>query len=295
LTSSVQSELQSNFNSLLSCSSTDTACLGALSLDDVLSASDQLFSDAINIDASATQSEPMRPVHDGSFITTTLDDQSGFPAVSKPLLISTVKNEAGPTTYAFEQSFLSNDGFQQFVGFFYPEPKAQNLLDSSFYAVPVLADGSAEDARIPLETMGTDGIWRCATHSFARSWTANGGKAFVGEYVVGAHYPFNDNVPFCLEDDSVCHQDDIYIVFGTTPNPTPAQTALTAEMQARYKAFLYTGNPNPSTGGHATWQAASSTDVPALLLGGTGLADVGACTPNFWGSQIPYDYQLWQD
>ncbi|KAI0032826.1 alpha beta-hydrolase [Vararia minispora EC-137] len=295
LTGSVQSLLQNNFNSLLNCSSIDTACLNSMSLSDILNASDQQFGNAFTIDASATQSEPMRPVNDGTFITTTLNDQSDFPRVAKPILLSTVKNEAAATTYVAEPSFLSTSGYQQFVDWFYPQPKAQDLLASSFYSVPLLADGTAQDARVPLEQMGTDGIWRCAIWTFARSWAANGGKAFVGEYVLGSHYPFNDGVAFCQENSSVCHQDDIYIVFGTAPSPTSSQRALIAEVQARYKAFLHTGNPNPTSGGYATWDAATSTDIPALLLGGSGLVSAGACAIDFWGRKIPYDYQLWHD
>lgn len=64
-------------------------------------------------------------------------------------------------------------------------------------------------------------------------------------------------------------------------------------MQARYKAFLNTGNPNPSGSSYATWNAATSaSDVSALLLGGTGTEAVGACTVDFWGDELQYDYQV---
>lgn len=78
--------------------------------------------------------------------------------------------------------------------------------------------------------------------------------------------------------------------FGTVQNPTSAQAALVTEMQQRYKAFLTTGNPNAK--GFATWSPATTSDVHALQLGGSGEASVGACTPSFWGQAVPYDYQV---
>ncbi|KZV65427.1 alpha beta-hydrolase [Peniophora sp. CONT] len=295
LTTDVQKELQSYFNSLLSCSSTDTACLAKISLSDVLDASDNLVGQGPSIDESAVASQPLRPVHDGKLITSTLNDQSGFPTVSKPVLVTNVKDEAAPTIYGLVSSFMSVEFFQQWVDASYGDPKATNVLDSSFYSVPVLADGQQEDSRIPLTQMGTDSIWRCPAYTFARQWASNGGKAYVGQFQVGAHYPANSGISECQGSDVVCHQDDIEIVFGTVSNPTSAQSSVVTEIQARYKAFMYTGNPNPTTGSYATWTPAGDTAVSALLFGATGTATVGACSADFWGSQVKYDYQIWHD
>jgi hypothetical protein len=62
-------------------------------------------------------------------------------------------------------------------------------------------------------------------------------------------------------------------------------------MQKRYKAFLSNGNPNAA--GLATWSPATTSDVHALQLGGSGEAPVGACDPSFWGQAVPYDYQVY--
>lgn len=61
-------------------------------------------------------------------------------------------------------------------------------------------------------------------------------------------------------------------------------------MQARYKSFLNNGNPNAN--GFASWNAATTSNVHALTLGGSGEVAPGGCDPSFFGSQIPYDYQV---
>lgn len=170
-----------------------------------------LFSNAINLDASATQSEPMRPVRDGSLITSPLDSTGAFPSVNKPLLLSTVKNEAGPAIYGNFPSALPEAAFFPISEATFGEDRTNTITASPFYPGIVLLDGSV-DARQQLETLGTDYIWKCAAWTFARSWVQNGGKAFVGVYTLGATYPDNTGVPFCTQQGVVCHEDDIQIV-----------------------------------------------------------------------------------
>lgn len=61
-------------------------------------------------------------------------------------------------------------------------------------------------------------------------------------------------------------------------------------MQARYKAFLAGGSPNAA--GFATWNEATTSDVHALTLGGSGEVAAGGCDPSFFGVVVPYDYQV---
>jgi hypothetical protein len=63
-------------------------------------------------------------------------------------------------------------------------------------------------------------------------------------------------------------------------------------MQARYAAFLTTGNPNVNR--YPNWAASSTNATNAYLLGnGGGAAPVGGCQVNLWGtSSLPYDYQI---
>ncbi|KAJ7685589.1 alpha/beta-hydrolase [Mycena polygramma] len=289
LNASTQVALQKSYNSLTGCAASDKACQAALSVDAIINAQVTLGNNAPNIDASTGAAEPIRPVRDGSLITTPLDLTAAFPSQNKPLLLSNVKNEAGPTIYGMFSASVATSLFAPVCQASLGDSRTATVQASPFYNLTGVAD-----TRVPLEALGTDYMWRCPTWSLARSWVGHGGKAFVGMYVAGATYPANNDIAFCLQPGSVCHQDDIEIVFGTVPNPSAAQAALTTEMQARYKAFLTTGTPNAA--GLSPWTAATTTDVHAHQLGGTpspsGEVPVGACDPSFWGAAVQYDYQV---
>ena len=311
LSSTVQSKLQQYFNEQINCSAGDASCINSLTLSAVLSASNALYNNAMNIDPSATWEEPMRPVHDGVLITSTLDSSSPFPQVSKPIILSNVADEAGPAIYGSFTSAIDASTYEAIVNSSFGEACASNLLAYPGYQVPILTGGQTADARVQLEELGTDQVWRCPTWTFARSWTQNGGTAFVAQYAVGATYVDNENIPFCSEAGIVCHEDDIEIVvrdfialslslfndqiqFGTVPNPTSAQSSLISEVQARYKSFLLTGNPNPSGAVFPLWSPATTGNFSAQNLGIPGTAAVGACNTQFWGTtNVPYDYQVY--
>ncbi|KAF7295534.1 Carboxylic ester hydrolase [Mycena indigotica] len=287
---STQNSLQSTFNTLTGCTASNTACQKSLSVAAILNAQVVLSSKAQSIDPSTGVGEPIRPVRDGSLITTALDLTSGssFPSQSKPLLLTNVKNEAGPTIFGMFTSSLPNTLTSTVCDGSLGPDRTSIVSASPFY------DFTVADIRTPLETLGSDYMWRCPTWSLARQWTQHGGKAYVGQFVVGATYPSNNDVAFCV-DGAICHEDDIYIVFGTTPSPTAAQTALTTEIQARYKAFLTTGAPNAP--GLSPWPLATTSSVHPHQLGGaptpSGEVPVGACDPAFWGQAVGYDYQVY--
>ena len=299
--------MQNFFNQQFSCNPSDDSCASSLSVNDILDASNKLYSQAIFLDPATGQGEPIRPVHDGQLITNTLSTSSPFPPVSKPILVSTVVDEAGPTIYNMFGSPVSGQDSVQIIEGLLGSSRADTLLSSQRYTSQ--APGTAIDVRPELVTLGTDYLWKCPSWTFSRAWASNGGPVYVGMYVVGATYPANSGIPFCTSNGAVCHQDDIQIVvslgphvqgfswlmrrllqFGTVSNPNAQQTQLIQEMQARYKAFLKTGNPNAS--GLAQWNAATSSATNAILLGGSGPAPIDACTPSFWGGAVLYDYQL---
>jgi carboxylesterase type B len=281
-----------------------------LSLDTILNVQRTLVSNAVNIDPSTGLFQPIRPVRDGSFITSPLDSTAPFPSVNKPVLISTVLNEIGPAIYSQFPQPLPADILPYIYEASLGTERTNTLISSDRYPPIPNSITGVVDARDQLQLVGTDYMWKCSSWTFTRAWVQNGGKAYVGLYTVGASYPGNDAVPYCTQPGVVCHQDDIEIVvgrvvspppaapsqclfeqFGTVENPTPAQAALVTEMQKRYKAFLTDGNPNAR--GLATWLGATTSDVHALQLGGSGEAPIGACDPSFWGQAVPYDYQVY--
>ena len=148
-------------------------------------------------------------------ITTTLDSTTPFPSVSKPILLSNVKNEAGLSIYGNVPA-IQADSYEAAVDQTFGDASTEIIITNSNYApIP-----GSDDQRPVLEKLGTDQIWRCPGWTFARNWVGNGGNAYVGLYVVGASYPGNSDVTsFCTEDGVVCHQDDIEIVVSVTNRP----------------------------------------------------------------------------
>lgn len=199
--------MQSHFNGLINCGSTDTACWNSLSLDTILDAQGELCNDSMSIDPSTGLSQPIRVVRDGQFITSPLDSTAPFPSVNKPILVTSVLHEAG---FAIYQSFptpIPQDWLYPVCNATFGS-RTDVIIDSPYYPA---ASGST-DPRPQLQTMGTDYLWKCSGWTFARNWVQHGGSAFVAEYSIGASYPGNEEVPFCTEPGKVCHQDDIMIV-----------------------------------------------------------------------------------
>ncbi|KAG5647317.1 hypothetical protein DXG03_000855 [Asterophora parasitica] len=290
LASTTQQALQSNFNGLINCGATNKTCWNALSLNAILNAQDTLFYTAVDIDPSTGNAQPIRPVRDGSLITSPLDSTAAFPSVNKPILVTSVLHEAGFAIYGQFSQPLPGDWLAPVCAATFGPTRANIILSSAYYPLAP-AVGGVDDARPQLQTIGTDYLWKCSGWTFSRNWVQHGGSAYVGEFQVGSSYAGNDAVPFCTQAGKVCHQDDIEIVFGTVSSPNTAQAALIIEIQKRYKAFLTNGNPNVA--GLPTWTAATPSNVHALKLGGSGEATVGACDSSFWGQAAQYDYQVY--
>ncbi|EJD02246.1 alpha/beta-hydrolase [Fomitiporia mediterranea MF3/22] len=285
--------LNNFLKSQLPCDSSDTACLNGLSTDDVLNVSQTVFGQAPSLDASTGAFMPMRPVTDHSLIASPLDATAPFPGQSKSIIVSTVRNEAGPTIFGMLTSPIPVSEFPVVVNASLGSARTSTVLNSQHYVLPPTnaANVSSVDTRPLIETIGTDQVWRCPSWTFSRLWAGAGGKVFVGEYAVGATYPDNEDIAFCTEGRKVCHEDDIKVVFNTVTSPSSAQKSLMAQVQARLKAFFATGSP--AAYGFQNWNPVSSTNVNAMVLGDSGgLADIGACDPSFWGQAVQYDYQL---
>jgi carboxylesterase type B len=254
-------------------------------ISSLLATQDNIEDTATTIDPAAGFAEPIRPVLDGTLIQYSLT--TTFPPTNKNLLLTTTKDEAGPAMYMALTDPLPSAYFDYIGGELYGP--ARTVQIESFYHV---IEEDTDDIRPELVVIGTDAVWRCPNYAFAHNWASRGGNVWVAEYTVGATYPSNAEISFCTTNGAVCHQDDIPIVFGTTTSPTAAQTALTAQVQARWGAFIKTGNPN--TSGFGNWaQVPANGSIPVLNLGGTDPIPLGGCVPSEWGGSIPFDYQLY--
>ena len=206
LSTNTHQALLNHFMSKLGC--TTGPCANAAPIDTVLNAQMDLFFNAMNIDPAAGQGEPIRPVHDGSFITATLTTSSSYPNTNKPLLITSVRTEAGPPIFLFFPNPLPQAAFYPIVNATFGTQRTNTIVSSSFYQPPT----PEADPRFQLETLSTDYLYKCSSWTFARRWVQNGGDAYVGLYTVGATHPDNAQVAFCTQPGSVCHQDDLPIV-----------------------------------------------------------------------------------
>ncbi|KAG8681718.1 hypothetical protein FRC09_017298, partial [Ceratobasidium sp. 395] len=272
--STLQSFLYKNASTALAaCSASDIACYRAVPVSEIINAQGNLLGTAPSLDPVTAGGSPIRPVHDGQLIQYTLTGNSFPPTGLKNVMVMTVKDEAAPTIGGFYGQPVGPEAVDPtIIGYYNSDPRGTEIVSSGNYDPNAYAAQagvpSGDAARATLTQMFTDGLWRCPSWTFSRTWSSKGGKVYTGEYQTGATYPSNSGISYC--NGKVCHEDDIYILFGTTPSPNAAQTALTQEIQARYAAFMRTGVPNPAPGSYATWAQSGSTDVAALKLGGSG-------------------------
>jgi len=250
--------------------------------------------------------EGPRPVVDGQLVqywmqpyaTSYAPASKLLPGDLKALVLTTTSAEAGPADYA-NPAFatpLPYAEFEPILESVLGEPRAGVVAGSSYYADPT-AENSADggDVRNLSVQVGTDYLWRCSNYAFARAYSARGAKVYVGEFQAGALYPDNSSpaavAQFCTDQpNTVCHEDDIYPLFGTTPSPNSAQAALARELQSRYQQWVFNGAPG------GDWRGVQGDDVGARILGGPadgGVVQAGACDASFWGEAVDFDYQVY--
>ncbi|KAG6898273.1 hypothetical protein C0992_000718 [Termitomyces sp. T32_za158] len=147
LAPAVQQTLQSSYNGLIGCDATNSTCLDNLSLGAIINAQMTLFNNAVKLDASAGIAEPIRPVRDGSLITSPLDSSAAFPSVSKPILVTTVLNEAGLAIYSQFSSPVPSTSFEPICDASVGAERSKLIVDSPYYPATPGVDGGEPDAR----------------------------------------------------------------------------------------------------------------------------------------------------
>ncbi|KIJ44282.1 hypothetical protein M422DRAFT_47374 [Sphaerobolus stellatus SS14] len=283
LTPGALSTLRGAWVSELNCVSA-SGCAQTMDLNDLLNHQNNLVGNATGLGPEFYMAQPIRPSPDSTFLTSRFTSSSSFPSSSslKPIVVTTVKDEAMPTINFFFDSPADPSNFIPFISLTLGPVRTATVASSSFYPV------NDTDARTTLNVLGTDEIWRCSAYKLVRDWATHTSSSIQYSAVItqGITFPDNEAFPECLVPGTVCHEDDIQVVFGTGSTTSP----LTPELQARYKAFVRTSNPNAS--GFKNWPAASSSDPKTINLGGTAAIDIGGCVPSFWGQQVEFDYQV---
>lgn len=277
---SAQTNLQNAFYGNLSCAATDLSCQQSAPLDDILNVQWQIYNACATIDPSTTGDQPIRVVHDDQFITTTLTGTS-FPGTLKPLVLTTTNKDAGPAIYGNIPVPLPAAVWSQALSVTFSPEDIEVIDNSGYYPVP------EDDIRPQMVNLGTDQIWRCPAWTLARTWASRGGTVYTGEFEVGSVYADSSSLTFCTSTN-VCHEGDIEVVFGTISSPSPSQNAIIRETQTRYSSFTRTSDPNAP--GFSNWSKVSSKLV-ALQLGGSGYVSTGACDVGFFGEEVKYIYQ----
>lgn len=307
LKTSVYQSLQTSFYSSF-CNGGNLACVKSKSLSDILSAQDDFVFGGVayGVDPSVGNGEPLRPTVDGTTIKYTLT--TTFPPTKRPILMTTNKNEGGQAVGQWFPQGYSTDAFLPAIQSTLGNDRAATVNNSPYYnptgsnlVQPYVQNGDV--TRQAFDRVGTDQSWRCENWAFARRWTAAGGTAYVGVFQIGATYPTNAQVDYCTTPlggaNPVCHEDEIYLLFGSTPSPTSAQTALSTEMQTRMAKFITNPTSGPNASGLSwTWNKAGTSDVKAVQLGGSTAGQAVpayGCDPSFWGAAVPFDWQMYNE
>ncbi|PWN27290.1 alpha/beta-hydrolase [Jaminaea rosea] len=295
---------------------TDLACARNASADDVLDASYAAFSDVPLSDPSIPAGEPWRPTQ-GAYMTTTIEkDPATALQGGKKIVLTTITNESGASvanlfahtepnaqTLRFNYADHANFTLPLALDLYFIAARGDLLLQQPAYALNTTLVAQEDGLRTTLEQDVTDGLWRCSTQFQARSLSSAAGGAgnvWLAQHQRGYTYPSNADFDYCQAKDVHCHEDDIYLIFGTTPGNADAATKATSkELRARYGAFVRGGNPN--SGNYVKWGPVAGDDNLNVLYAGSGADGSSSVSPTqrkdhcqgVWGKTVKFDWQIY--
>lgn len=248
---------------LLNCHS--ISCMRQQSLQDIASVEYNLILEAsVSSNLAVNKAYPFGPVLDGEIL---------FKDYSAALLDGTLPNkvdtitgfvqyEAGPTiatllpspsTYPYSSIMASELGSADASAVIKSDPAFTSLLN----------DPSGDGIRKQLVYSVSTLFWQCPIQYNAQL-VSKSNNAWVYSMSKGIQHPSNVNISLC-QNGHTCHQDDLYVTFGTDPNAVGAsmQTEI-RQMQARWAAFARTGRPNAP--GLPDWPRVSTPNTNVLEL-----------------------------
>jgi hypothetical protein len=106
-----QATLNSDFIANLGCSAADEKCLSSLSSSAIIEASQTVLADASTLDPAIGFGEVLRPGRDGTFVTSSLTSSTTFPKQTKPILVTTVREEAAYVIYRIYEEPVSTENY----------------------------------------------------------------------------------------------------------------------------------------------------------------------------------------
>lgn len=295
----------------LKCS--DINCARGKTADEVLDASYAAYSDVPAGDGSLPAGSPWRPTQ-GSWMTSAIEKQpeSAFVGANKRIILTSIVNEAGAAVgQLFGRSTANATNLQyQFANatfqlpaaldLFFNQNRGQLMMAHAAYQQEEKSLATTEDGlRSMLETSATDGLWRCSTQHNARQLAAHG-DVWLAEHKLGYAYPSNADIDYCQDAGKHCHEDDIYLIFGTLPaNANVAQQTFSKELRSRYGNFIRSGDPNAA--GFEIWEKVDqSGDKLNMLQGGSqidGSSTISSAQRSqicsAWGQDFKFDWQLY--
>lgn len=289
---------------------TTIACARQASASSLLEASEAAFGDVPTFNSNIPVGEPWRPMV-GSYIAGDVQRNASV-GPKRNIILSTVANEAGAVvgenvgatgasarTLPVESVPGLEVTLQVAADIFYNGGRGAKLAYNAAYAQNASSTGPKDGLRVLLEGMGTDGTFRCSSQRTALALTKAGNSVHLAEHHQGYTYPDNSDTDYCTEGGKVCHEDDIYLMFGTYPaKATSAVVAASKELRARWGAFVRGGSPNVS--GYPKWSTTKSvTELNLLQLGVNsdgsstiaGQQRLQACS--VWGNTVQYDWQMY--
>ena len=285
----------------LGCDGQEQECLRAKSAQQVFDAGQDAAYAAAEADPSIAPGEPLRP----TFV-------SGGAYTRVPSIVSNVANEGGTVVgnmlvrsdkqYRFSPAYgaaaLAPTTRRDVLNQLFRGGDRAHKLDTAALYAPI--DGT-DAPRRNVERILTDGWFRCASWRSASESPHDGPPVYVAHIETGLTYPINAGVDYCADRDTVCHEDDILLLFGALPGTEASMSAsqrrAQRELRTRWMAFAATGEPNAPQAGMHGWSAGQ-----VLRLGagtGTGAStfvalDQAAPTcRDIWGSEVPFDSQLY--
>ncbi|WVW80223.1 hypothetical protein I302_102201 [Kwoniella bestiolae CBS 10118] len=307
---------------------TDLECLRGIPSASIIAAQDVLVSTAPLIIEGLPLSMPIRPTFGNPTLPTDptvslFTSPSDLPLWDIPLLITTVSNEAGT---AVSELFpgpvpVSQDVYLATLAATINPDRASIVSSSGEYALPnSLGYGEGGDLfRETYEKAATQGIWACPNRDVAERWSRNGGKVWVGQWNKGVTYPSNAGEGYCTLQGTVCHEDDIYPTFGTSPDTSSETSSLEQDILKYWTSFITHIDPSPSStkrdvdckksfrdwfswfwpfkraylpvssSSSDDWSPYTSEEDVFALGGG----QISKCPEGFWGGRVKYDWQIY--